>query len=285
MPTAIGRDERRRGRAGRAGRVRGRRPTGAVPTDSHHAGAARMRTADAGRLRGRHRRDPAARPDGGVRRPGRVRSRGGATPHRPGDSTTARSRPSSTCAGRSTPSSRRPGAADGDPEALADLRIIVEDTVAELRSIAKGLRPSILDDLGLVASINQILTEAGRTATVRDLVRGHRIGTATVAPTVELDPLPHRPGGTLQRRAPCRRPPGGRGARISTRAASVCWSKTTASDSMARRVRKATGTESFGLSGMSERAHLIGSRLVVHSDTGSGTTVDVRVPATILDRD
>ncbi len=33
--------------------------------------------------------------------------------------------------------------------------------MAELRSIAKGLRPSILDDLGLVASINQILTEAG----------------------------------------------------------------------------------------------------------------------------
>ena len=44
---------------------------------------------------------------------------------------------------------------------LADLRSIVEGTVAELRSIAKGLRPSVLDDLGLVASINQILAEAG----------------------------------------------------------------------------------------------------------------------------
>ena len=44
---------------------------------------------------------------------------------------------------------------------LSDLRVIVEETVAELRSIAKGLRPSVLDDLGLVASINQILSEAG----------------------------------------------------------------------------------------------------------------------------
>ncbi len=44
---------------------------------------------------------------------------------------------------------------------LGDLRKIAEDTIVELRSITKGLRPSILDDLGLVASIGQILTEAG----------------------------------------------------------------------------------------------------------------------------
>jgi signal transduction histidine kinase len=42
--------------------------------------------------------------------------------------------------------------------------------------------------------------------------------------------------------------------------------------------------ESFGLSGMTERANLIGSRLLVHSEVGSGTTVDVWVPATILDQ-
>ena len=36
----------------------------------------------------------------------------------------------------------------------------VEETVAELRSIARGLRPSILDDLGLVASLNQVVVEA-----------------------------------------------------------------------------------------------------------------------------
>ena len=43
---------------------------------------------------------------------------------------------------------------------LSELREIVEDTVKELRSIAKGLRPSVLDDLGLVASIGQTLSEA-----------------------------------------------------------------------------------------------------------------------------
>ncbi len=40
---------------------------------------------------------------------------------------------------------------------------------------------------------------------------------------------------------------------------------------------------SMGLPGMTERAHLIGSRLVIHSEPGLGTTIDVWVPATILD--
>jgi signal transduction histidine kinase len=35
---------------------------------------------------------------------------------------------------------------------------------------------------------------------------------------------------------------------------------------------------------MTERANLIGSRLVIHTDPGAGTTVDVWVPATILAR-
>ena len=47
-----------------------------------------------------------------------------------------------------------------DGSMLASMRSSVEDTVATLRSIARGLRPSVLDDLGLVASINQVVTEA-----------------------------------------------------------------------------------------------------------------------------
>ena len=50
---------------------------------------------------------------------------------------------------------------DVDHPAFLTCVSIVEETVAELRSIAKGLRPSVLDDLGLVASINQIVSEAG----------------------------------------------------------------------------------------------------------------------------
>jgi len=41
---------------------------------------------------------------------------------------------------------------------------------------------------------------------------------------------------------------------------------------------------SMGLSGMNERAHLVGSRLIIHSEPGVGTTVDVWVPASILEQ-
>ena len=44
-----------------------------------------------------------------------------------------------------------------------------------------------------------------------------------------------------------------------------------------------SGGESLGLPGMTERARLIGSRLVIHSAPGAGTTVEVWVPGTIID--
>jgi signal transduction histidine kinase len=48
--------------------------------------------------------------------------------------------------------------------------------------------------------------------------------------------------------------------------------------------RQPEGSASLGLPGMTERAHLIGSRLQIHSQPGSGTTVDVWVPARVLEQ-
>ena len=81
------------------------------------------------------------------------------------------------------------------------------------------------------------------------------------------------------------RPPA-RGRRPGLRGATACdsWSRTTESDSRSGDDSEGTGSDSLGLSGMTERANLIGSRLVIHSEMGVGTTVDVWVPATILDQ-
>ncbi len=46
--------------------------------------------------------------------------------------------------------------------------------------------------------------------------------------------------------------------------------------------RRASANQSLGIPGMAERASLIGARLVVHSRPGSGTSIDVRVPAAVL---
>ncbi len=163
---------------------------------------------------------------------------------------------------------------------LSELRVIAEDTVSELRSIAKGLRPSVLDDLGLVASINQTLSEAGE--------RHHFETTFGVTgqerrlpPPVELAlfRIAQEAISNVERHAGARRVAVGLnfeegGLRLLVRDDGVGFELP--------KGPKDGNSESLGLPGMNERAHLIGSRLVIHTDLGAGTTVDVWVPATVL---
>ena len=165
---------------------------------------------------------------------------------------------------------------------LAELRGIVEGTVAELRSIAKGLRPSVLDDLGLVASINQMLADAGerqRFETSFGVTGLER----RLSPTVELAlfRIAQEALSNVERHADARRVAVGMnfesgGLRLLVKDDGVGFAVADRPDGV--------GSVSLGLPGMTERAHLIGSRLVIHSEPGMGTTVDIWVPATILDR-
>src|SRR5664279_319547 len=155
-------------------------------------------------------------------------------------------------------------------------------SVAELRSIARGLRPSILDDLGLVASINQMLTEAAE--------RQQFEGTFAVSgsarrlsPTVELAifRIAQEALSNLERHAAAERVAvalefESGGLRLLVNDDGVGFDTSNHS----------TGGlgQGLGLSGMNERAHLIGSRLVVRSGDGRGTTVEIWAPAMVLDR-
>jgi signal transduction histidine kinase len=170
--------------------------------------------------------------------------------------------------------------ADDRGSQLSDLRIIAEDTVSELRSIAKGLRPSVLDDLGLVASINQTLSEAGERhhfETTFGLTGQER----RLPPPVELAlfRIAQEAISNIERHAEARRVAVGLnfeegGLRLLVRDDGVGFE-------LPKGPKDGSG-ESLGLPGMTERAHLIGSRLVIHTDLGAGTTVDVWVPATVL---
>jgi signal transduction histidine kinase len=165
---------------------------------------------------------------------------------------------------------------------LSELRTIVEETVAEVRSIAKGLRPSILDDLGLVASISQMVTEAGerqRFVTSFGVTGAER----RLSPTVELAlfRIAQEALSNVERHAAARSVAVGMdfeagGLRMLIKDDGVGFAAWDRSDGVQ--------SASMGLPGMTERAHLIGSRLVIHSELGLGTTVDVSVPATVLDQ-
>ncbi|MGH9079968.1 MAG: histidine kinase, partial [Acidimicrobiales bacterium] len=161
---------------------------------------------------------------------------------------------------------------------LPELRVLVEDAVGELRAIAKGLRPSILDDLGLVASINQMLAEAGArqgfetsfgvTGAERRLPPATELAlfriTQEALSNIERHAAPHRVAVGMDFESGALRllvKDDGMGFDASAGPTGV-------------------GRGSLGLPGMVERAHLIGAHLLIHSTPGTGTTVDVSVPAT-----
>jgi signal transduction histidine kinase len=172
--------------------------------------------------------------------------------------------------------------ADARGPQLSELRVIAEETVSELRSIAKGLRPSVLDDLGLVASINQTLSEAGdrhHFETTFGVTGQER----RLSPPVELAlfRIAQEAISNVERHAAAQRVAVGLnfeegGLRLLVRDDGVGFELP--------KGPKDGSSESLGLPGMTERAHLIGSRLVIHTGLGSGTTVDVWVPATVIGR-
>ena len=163
----------------------------------------------------------------------------------------------------------------------AGLRRVAEGTVAELRSIARGLRPSVLDDLGLVASVTQMLTEAAERQgfeTSFGITGSERRMSSSLE--LALFRITQEALSNIERHADASRVAVGinfesGGMRLLIKDDGVGF------DTEADR---AVGTsQSLGLPGMRERAHLIGCRLVIHSESGNGTTVDVWVPSTVLE--
>ena len=153
--------------------------------------------------------------------------------------------------------------------------------MGELRSIAKGLRPSILDDLGLVASINQILGDVGARSNLETSFGVTGEARRLPAPyELALFRVTQEALSNIERHAEARSVAvglefGPTGIRLLVKDDGTGFDA----------ARGATGVhgDSLGLPGMSERVHLMGARLQIHSEPGSGTTVDVWVPAKALE--
>ena len=169
---------------------------------------------------------------------------------------------------------------NGTMTSTDDLRKSTEDLVQEIRSISRGLRPSALDDLGLVASIGQLLTDAERR---------HHIATSfgvtgqerRLPSDVELAlfRIAQEALSNIERHAAARTVAvgldyEGGGLRLLVKDDGIGFAPDT--------TRRASANQSLGIPGMAERASLIGARLVVHSHPGSGTSIDVRVPAAVI---
>jgi signal transduction histidine kinase len=161
------------------------------------------------------------------------------------------------------------------PADLAQLRSTTESVVAEVRQISRGLRPPLLDDLGLLAALQRLCDDVERRAGVAVSLRVHG-PVPRLAPPVEL---------TVYRIAQEALSNVDRHAGASTVEVRL-W---TGDDRLELRVIDdgegfdagpggATSKGTLGLAGMSERAALVGGSLQVYSQPGGGTTVAAAVP-------
>ena len=92
---------------------------------------------------------------------------------------------------------------------LAEVRAVANQAMEELLTLARQLRPTALDDLGLKAAVAGLAEETERQTGIADLLRGPRPARRG-ARRRPARPLPGRPGGALERD-----PPRGRRAQLS----------------------------------------------------------------------
>ncbi|GAA1573924.1 GAF domain-containing sensor histidine kinase [Actinomadura kijaniata] len=160
---------------------------------------------------------------------------------------------------------------------IARARELCELAAAETRAAIGGLRPPVLDDLGLPAALATLAREAGAPTS-----RGAVDVTVTVTGELE-EPLPDHVQTALYRIAQeavgnCLR-----------HAAATCVDLllehdrdrvrlTVADDGVGFAPRQGRRSGAYGLRGMAERAELLGGRFTVTSRPGAGTTVEAVVP-------
>ena len=161
-----------------------------------------------------------------------------------------------------------------DPGSLAELRDIAESTVAELRGIARGLRPPVLDDLGLAASIRQLVSDvsdrSGLVGTFEVIGRERRL-----PPGVELTlfRITQEAVANIERHAHAS------AFNVELNLAETDLTLIIRDDGVGFSPGDAgrrTGDASMGLAGMSERARLVGGSLQVISRPGQGCLIRVQ---------
>jgi len=176
----------------------------------------------------------------------------------------------------------RAASASAPPGVVADelvaIESLVSDALDEARRATAGLRPAVLDDLGLAAGLRSLASGLSGFAVELDVDLDLESGSPALAPHVEtalyrvaqeaLQNVQKHARSTLVRILLHRRAGGLELSIID--------------DGLGFLPADEANPTSYGLEGMRERAALLGARLEVRSVPGSGTTVRLLVPTSRL---
>lgn len=161
---------------------------------------------------------------------------------------------------------------------LQELRRIGSETHQEIRRLATGLRPSVLDDLGLAAALERYLDDFSKIHSVQtkldvqDLGRTrlpNAVETALYRIVQEATTNAIRHGAATEIRLTVRRTPKNVELQIHDNG---CGFEPRAA------FRRCGEAHSFGLCSMRERVDLLSGTLNIDSQPGAGTEVTVRIP-------
>lgn len=173
-----------------------------------------------------------------------------------------------------------PGMAKGAAKQLEKVRTILIQTVEDLQNVSHSLRPSLLDDLGLEASLSWLFDASG----VKDrlnlrwrvsgvdgrLPSGVETALFRIVQEASSNALKHARAKNLRV-----------GVRVNERRAiAIISDDGVGFDAEAWPCRHGTGDGSIhmGLSGMKERVELLGGRLILSSYPRKGTRVVAVIP-------
>ncbi len=148
---------------------------------------------------------------------------------------------------------------------------LVSDALGEARRAIVGLRPVVLDDLGLGAALTSLATSLGGPAEVEvDLDDGCR-----AAPHVEtaLYRIAQEALQNVVKHA------GARHVAVRLRNEGDTVELVVTDDGVGYDTVVTGSPDSYGLTGMRERAALVGAQLQLRSSPGGGTAVIVRAPS------
>ena len=155
-------------------------------------------------------------------------------------------------------------------EAHGNLRTVID----RLREMAQGLRPPVLDDLGLVAAVRKLVQEAGRRSALDADFESS--GTARRLPEVvelNLFRIAQEALSNVERHAAAR------SVRVRLDFGRERVHLSVSDDGVGFDGAPAAGDGHLGLLGMQERAAMLGGRVEVRSAEGHGATVVADVPA------
>jgi PAS domain S-box-containing protein len=159
---------------------------------------------------------------------------------------------------------------------LGKLYELSQQTYQNIKHYAQALRPSILDDLGLVAAIKWLAEETHKLSGIEIQVKADVIPVLPPETQLVLFRIVQESLNNVQRHS---------GA--SEASVTVEWqgaeTRVIISDNgkgftLPRQLSEFAGQGKLGLTGMAERVQLIGGDLEVSSQEGKGTTIIVKVP-------